>query len=352
VWFTTSTAPYQYTFTAPSTGSTLTLGASAVDFGGNVGQAANVTLNLIPDPGTTVAGRVLDKDRNPVAGALVKANGNTSATSGADGSFSIAGVPTILGSIVATASATVSGTMLSGRSASIAPVAGGVTNVGDIIILANRMAVFGAPGVSSWNIDVKNKIESTGLFTTVDAFLVSPGSPVPTLAQLQQYNAVLVYSDTSFNDNVAIGNVLADYMDGGGNVVLATFAFWNSQGLSIQGRIRTADYLPFTTSNQSAPGGLTLVAVDPLHPILNGVSSFNGGPSSYHNAPISAAAGATLIANWSNGQPLVATRIPTAGRIVGLNFYPPSSSVRGDFWLTSTDGARLMANALLWAASR
>ena len=350
--FTSTTAPYQYTFTAPSTGSTLTLGASAVDFGGNVGQAANVTLNLIPDPGTTVVGKVLDKDRNPVAGALVKANGNTSATSGADGSFSIAGVPTILGSIVATASATVSGTMLSGRSPGIAPVAGGVTNVGDIIILANRMAVFGAPSTASWNIDVKNKLESTGLFTTVDAFLVSPGSPVPTLAQLQQYNAVLVYSDTSFNNNVAIGNVLADYMDGGGNVVLCTFAFWNSQGLSIQGRIKTADYLPFTVSNQSSPGGLTLVAVDPLHPILNGVSSFNGGSSSYHNSPITTAAGATLIANWSNGQPLVATRIPTAGRIVGLNFYPPSSAARGDFWLTSTDGARLMANALLWAASR
>src|SRR6185295_2720593 len=148
-------------------------------------------------------GKVLDKDRIPVAGALVKANGNTSATSGADGSFSIAGVPTILGNIVATATATVSGTMLSGRSPGIAPVAGGVTNVGDIIILANRMAVFGAPSTASWNIDVKNRLESTGLFTTVDAFLVSPGSPVPTLAQLQQYNAVLVYSDTSFNNNVA-----------------------------------------------------------------------------------------------------------------------------------------------------
>jgi hypothetical protein len=34
---------------------------------------------------------------------------------------------------------------------------------------------------------------------------------------------------------------------------------------------------------------------------------------------------------------------------VGLNFYPPSSAVRTDFWQTNTDGGRLMANALLWA---
>jgi hypothetical protein len=47
---------------------------------------------------------------------------------------------------------------------------------------------------------------------------------------------------------------------------------------------------------------------------------------------------------------LVATKQLTVGRVAALNFYPPSSNVRSDFWQSSTDGGLLMANALLWAA--
>ena len=49
---------------------------------------------------------------------------------------------------------------------------------------------------------------------------------------------------------------------------------------------------------------------------------------------------------------MVATKqLTDKGRIVGLNLYPPSSDARSDLWDSSTDGALLMANALLWAAS-
>jgi len=352
VVFTDSAAPYQFNLTIPTGVTTITLGATATDIGGNIGTAPTVVINVIPDPLTTVIGRVVDGNNNPVTGATVSTL-QRSTTSRADGSFTINNVPTVNGSIVVTASATVDNIFLSGSSAATAPVAGATTNVGNIVIVPRRrVAVFGAPASNSWNADVRNKLQGTGLFTQVDAFLVSPGSPVPTLSQLQQYDAVLVYSDTSFNNNVAIGDVLADYVDSGGGVVLCTFAFWSSQGLSIQGRLKSGNYLPFTTGSQAEPGGLTLVPVQPQHQILEGVTSFNGGPASYHNTPIAIASGATLIANWSNGQPLVGSKVFTAGRTVGLNFYPPSSDARSDFWLSNTDGARLMANALLWAASR
>jgi len=212
-----------------------------------------------------------------------------------------------------------------------------------------RVAIYGAPFTDSWNDDIQGKIDSTGLFSQVDAFMVSGGYPVPTLVELQQYDAVLVYSDSSFNDSAALGDVLADYMDDGGGVVMATFAFWTPGGLGIGGRISTAGYLPFTQAGQENGTPLTLVADLPSHPILNGVGSFNGGTSSYHNT-IDLAAGATLIAHWSNDYPLVATKEPTAGRIVGLNFFPPSTDARGDFWDSSTDGALLMANSLVWAS--
>ena len=214
------------------------------------------------------------------------------------------------------------------------------------------VAVYGAPGNTSWNTDVVNKIAATGLFDNVDGYFVRSGYPVPTLAQLSAYDAVLVYSDTSFNNNTAMGNVLADYMDAGGGVVLCTFAFWSTYGLSIQGRIKTGGYLPFTVGSQQSPGNLTLVALDPGHDILDGVSSFHGGSASYHNRPISFVSGAEQVANYNNGQPLIGAWSPpaSAGSIVGLNFYPPSQTARSDFWRTSSDGGLIMGNALQWAA--
>ena len=77
--------------------------------------------------------------------------------------------------------------------------------------------------------------------------------------------------------------------------------------------------------------------------------SFNGGTASWHNSPIGIAAGATLVAHWSNGQPLVGAKDIAPGRSAGLNFFPPSSDASGGLWLASTDGARLMADALLWS---
>ena len=56
-----------------------------------------------------------------------------------------------------------------------------------------------------------------------------------------------------------------------------------------------------------------------------------------------------LVAEWSNGQPLVGSTDDQPGRCAGLNFFPPSSDVNNVGWVSSTDGARLMADALLWS---
>lgn len=131
--FTATAAPYQYTFTAPGTGSSLTLGAIATDFGNNVGTATDVVINLIPDPLTTVTGRVVDNTGTPVAGASVMTLSKSAITQG-DGTFSIPSVPTVAGSVSVAATATVNGTLLIGKSGNFTPVAGGTTNVGDIVV--------------------------------------------------------------------------------------------------------------------------------------------------------------------------------------------------------------------------
>ena len=189
--------------------------------------------------------------------------------------------------------------------------------------------------------DVVAKLQATCLFTQVDTINLWNGTP--SLGTLTGYDAVLVYSGSGFPNNVAIGDVLADYVDGGGRVVVGALAFWNSDHpLGMSGRLSSGGYLPFTQSSQAGGSYLQLQADLPNSPYLANVASFNGGEYSLHNA-VGLAIGATLIAHWSNGTPLVAVK----RRVVGLNFYPPSSDAWSPFWDASTDGDILMADALL-----
>lgn len=210
------------------------------------------------------------------------------------------------------------------------------------------VAVYGAPGDTAWNADVVSKITTAAagrLGAVVDHRLCQtsgPCEPTPTLAQLQAYRSVLVYSDNTFDDSTALGNVLADYVDGGGRVVVATFAM-NADGLGIAGRFESEGYLPVSLGSQTGIGNGNLVAVDAGNPILEGVTSFNGGSSGYA-ASVTLNAGAQLVATWDDAAatPLIAVK----GNVTALNFYPPSSDARADFWAANTDGGQLMANAL------
>ncbi|MBM3334071.1 hypothetical protein FJY63_05360, partial [Candidatus Sumerlaeota bacterium] len=62
--------------------------------------------------------------------------------------------------------------------------------------------------------------------------------------------------------------------------------------------------------------------------------------------------GSVRIADWSDGEPLVAHKSANGARLVGLNFFGPSSDTAGGtgLWDSATDGARLIANALVWAS--
>ena len=62
--------------------------------------------------------------------------------------------------------------------------------------------------------------------TAVDLFDAFSGTP--TLAQLQQYDIVVAFSNTAYSNAVAMGNVLADYADTGGIVVGLNFNWFGS----------------------------------------------------------------------------------------------------------------------------
>ncbi|MDB9961477.1 HYR domain-containing protein, partial [Oceanihabitans sp.] len=205
-------------------------------------------------------------------------------------------------------------------------------------------------GVPNAESDVLSKLTTTGAFNSVSSINVAISTP--TLADLQQYDAVLVWNDDPFANDVALGNVLAAYVDAGGGVVVSMFTQWSPSDFDLQGDFRNNGYLPLdgTSSPFAAAGPYTMNIINGSHPIMKGVTTFNGGSSSFRGTNLSVQSGATLLADWSTGDPLIAYKEPTNGKTVSLNFFPPSSDSRSDFWDVNTDGALIMANSLAWAA--
>ena len=118
-------------YVVPSNVTTLDFGATAVDYGGNVGTAKDVLVAVIPDPLTTAVGQVLDSNNVPIAGATVTVF-NLSTITAADGSFTLPGLPTIRGNIIAVAIGSDNGVTVGGVSAPVPPVLGGFTPLGII----------------------------------------------------------------------------------------------------------------------------------------------------------------------------------------------------------------------------
>ncbi|TVQ64661.1 MAG: hypothetical protein EA379_01000 [Phycisphaerales bacterium] len=208
--------------------------------------------------------------------------------------------------------------------------------------------------------DPRDKLMATGLFNSVSIFNATQFNPTggtPTLEQLQQWDAVLVWSNDSFQDAVAMGDVLADYVDSGGGVVVAVFTNTSlNTARFLQGRWQTADYIAIPQNGNffQATGGLGQILI-PDHPIFDGVDTFltstgvtQGGQlfGGYRPNNMTVTPGSTKVATWNTGHTLVA--IAPNPRVVELGFHPVSSAVNAGYWDQTTDGARLMANALLF----
>ena len=207
---------------------------------------------------------------------------------------------------------------------------------------APRVGLFAADDAPAHD-TVRTFLMGTGMVASVSIGGPVTASFTPTLADLMAYDAVFVWGSGAW-DGTAFGNVLASYVEAGGGVVISVFAQRPDSATGLTGRIATAGYLPYVPSSYLF-ADVTLGAVPmPAHPIMQGVMRFGGTSVATHDGPI--APGAMLVAALSNGRPLVATLEPAAGRTVLLGFYP----VR--LWDTATDGSRLMANALRWAACR
>src|SRR4051794_34060850 len=106
---------------------------------------------------------------------------------------------------------------------------------------------------------------ATGKFVLVDTFDCSTATP--TLQQLNGYTTVLVWSDKVFLSPSALGTVLAQYVDGGGGVVVGLFAVYS--GWQLTGNWSNG-YSCLNVGNQST-GTLKLQANQPNSPLAAGI---------------------------------------------------------------------------------
>lgn len=193
--------------------------------------------------------------------------------------------------------------------------------------------------------DVKAKLISSGI-GSVDTF--NARIKTPTYDILGKYNAILFFSYHGFNQH-DLGNLLAQYVDDGGGVVIGTYSNCG-RGNRLEGRWCDLGYDPIALGSTSRTKALSIGKSQPNHPILRGVRMFNGGTQSSHGDG-KAHPDANIIAEWTNGRPLIAELTKFSGNVVGLNFYPPSSDVAEGCWNpTNAEGKTLLSNALLYVS--
>jgi len=142
--------PYEVMYSVPVGVPTLTISARATDLANNSTTTPQVIMSVIPDPGTTVTGRVVTEAGTGAGGATIVCSGK-SATALSDGTFSVASVPTITGVVRCTASYLSAGIPYTGVSASVSAIPGGTTSTGNITV-HSALQVVQFPK-SAWAVD-------------------------------------------------------------------------------------------------------------------------------------------------------------------------------------------------------
>ncbi|MEP2773391.1 MAG: S8 family serine peptidase [Fulvivirga sp.] len=170
-----------------------------------------------------------------------------------------------------------------------------------------------------------------------------PDLPSITLSDLTPYDVVLTTNNTQWLasgnvDPALVGDLLADYIDQGGKVIANCFAY-DYDAWALEGRFITDGYGPFTGTSTDFFGSTTLGTVhSPDHPVMDGVSSIS---NSYLWQNPSLAAGATLLADWDDGNHFAAAN----DNVLALNILPSDGS-GAPGW--TGDLAVLYHNAISW----
>ena len=184
----------------------------------------------------------------------------------------------------------------------------------------------------------------TGLFNSITAIHVV--SYTPTLEELSAFETVLVWSNYAFSDRNALGDVLADYVDAGGGLVVGLFANavhpWR-----IGGRFESEGYFAMYGGNYGTTDGQVTIS-DTDHPIFEGIEDLVSiGTSVYSIYNVTLNENATVVASYTASQrPLAAVMEVDGTRRVDLGLW---ANLNSGFTNPGTV-AQLIANSMAWVA--
>jgi hypothetical protein len=155
----------------------------------------------------------------------------------------------------------------------------------------------------------------------------------PTLTDLSIYDVVITWNNYQYVDPVALGNVLADYVDNGGKVIESVFVWYSATELG--GRFRSGGYEPFVSTGAGNHFAFANLGTrDAVHPIMAGVTAASDRYRDYTNL----ASGAYLVASWTDGEEFVATK----GNVVAIN------SFLGDGYQWTGDVGKIVHNSIVY----
>jgi hypothetical protein len=210
-----------------------------------------------------------------------------------------------------------------------------------------KVNIVGPGDPASWYQDVLSKIATamTGSYSnkTLTITQNNSSSYVGSDLTTTNYDCVFIWTNGSYT-NSSLGTNLQNYIISGGNLVICVFA---SASVRLPVTFDYA-YTPCVYPGNQTMASTGLGTYDSSDSLMKNVISFNPGTSKYGANGLTLQSGATAVARYNDNNILVAKKIIGKSRTVTLNFFPPSSNIRSDLWLASTDGGKLMANAIVW----
>ena len=212
-------------------------------------------------------------------------------------------------------------------------------------IQAQKVLVIGSSGSAysqtSMINTVVSRLTALNVFSNVTGQWVT-GSGQVTLSQLNQYDAVMVFTNTAYSSSFGLDAVLRDYVDAGGGV--AVFVFANAS-------IPLGSNWPYNVLSPAGQStGVTNIGTVniPTHPSLNypyviNTSTWNIG-SSFSSTSTTLTSGSYSIFKFSDGRPGLQAKenIGTSGvgRVIDFAIWPNYS--------TNVEADKLIANILTW----
>jgi len=158
-------------------------------------------------------------------------------------------------------------------------------------------------------------------FTDITVTRIDPATfATISVEDLSQYKVLIVADNLSWSgagtSSTAAGDLLADYIDAGGKVILNEFGYDSYTAWQLSGRFVTGGYMPVSYATADI---LSLTSIgtiyEPTHPLMAGVTTL--AEDSWHQ-DFTVNAGATRVVDFADGTPAVVA----SSNVVVINVLP------------------------------